>query len=34
MYFLDQREKILLELSFPEVVSLITNRWVSQGNMP
>lgn len=24
---------MLLELSFPEVMSLITNRWVSQGKM-
>uniref|UniRef100_A0A8C0JQX8 Myosin VIIB n=1 Tax=Canis lupus dingo TaxID=286419 RepID=A0A8C0JQX8_CANLU len=31
MYFLDQREKILLELSFPEVVSLITNREAQGG---
>uniref|UniRef100_A0A8C6WAU8 Unconventional myosin-VIIb n=1 Tax=Nannospalax galili TaxID=1026970 RepID=A0A8C6WAU8_NANGA len=26
IYFLDQREKILLELSFPEVMGLVTNR--------
>ena len=34
MYFMDKKEKMLLELSFPEVMSLITNRWVSQGKMP
>lgn len=34
IYFLDQKEKMLLELSFPEVMSLITNRWESQGKMP
>lgn len=28
LYFLDQKERTLLELSFPEVMSLITNRWV------
>ena len=31
LYFLDQKEKVLLELSFIEVMSLITNRWVFQG---
>lgn len=25
--FLDQREKTLLELSFPEVTGLVANRW-------
>lgn len=34
LYFLDQREKMLLELSFPEVMSLITNRWVTLGKVP
>lgn len=34
MYFMDQKEKMLLELSFPEIMSLITNRWVSQGKRP
>lgn len=28
LYFLDQKEKVLLELAFLEVISLITNRWV------
>ena len=31
LYFLDQKEKVLLELSFIEVMSLITNRCVLQG---
>lgn len=31
LYFLDQKEKILLELSFPEVMSLITNREAQGG---
>ncbi|KAK2490396.1 hypothetical protein MC885_007469 [Smutsia gigantea] len=31
LYFLDQREKMLLELSFPEVTSLITNREAQGG---
>ncbi|XP_058405723.1 unconventional myosin-VIIb [Diceros bicornis minor] len=31
LYFLDQREKMLLELSFPEVMSLITNREARGG---
>ncbi|XP_006913512.1 unconventional myosin-VIIb [Pteropus alecto] len=31
LYFLDQREKMLLELSFPEVMSLITNREAQGG---
>ena len=31
LYFLDQKEKVLLELSFIEVMSLITNRWVLRG---
>lgn len=31
LYFLDQKEKVLLELSFLEVMSLITNRWVLRG---
>ncbi|KAF0879428.1 MYO7B protein, partial [Crocuta crocuta] len=31
MYFMDQKEKMLLELSFPEIVSLITNREAQGG---
>ncbi|XP_040475245.1 unconventional myosin-VIIb isoform X2 [Ursus maritimus] len=31
IYFLDQKEKMLLELSFPEVMSLITNREAQGG---
>ncbi|XP_036740230.2 unconventional myosin-VIIb isoform X1 [Manis pentadactyla] len=31
LYFLDQREKMLLELSFPEVMSLITDREAQGG---
>ncbi|XP_062055076.1 unconventional myosin-VIIb [Lepus europaeus] len=31
LYFLDQREKTLLELSFPEVMSLVTNREAQGG---
>ncbi|XP_011361982.1 unconventional myosin-VIIb [Pteropus vampyrus] len=31
LYFLDQKEKMLLELSFPEVMSLITNREAQGG---
>ena len=27
LYFLDQKEKMLLELSFLEVMSLTTDRW-------
>lgn len=34
LYFLDQRERMLLEVSFPEVMSLITNRWVPPWEMP
>lgn len=34
LYFLDQKERMLLELSFPEVMSLIANRWVPLGKMP
>ncbi|KAM9249280.1 unconventional myosin-VIIb [Dugong dugon] len=31
LYFLDQREKVLLELSFPEVMGLVTNRAARGG---
>ncbi|XP_042850117.1 unconventional myosin-VIIb isoform X3 [Panthera tigris] len=31
MYFMDKKEKMLLELSFPEVMSLITNREAQGG---
>ncbi|XP_019480078.1 PREDICTED: unconventional myosin-VIIb isoform X1 [Hipposideros armiger] len=31
LYFLDQRERMLLEVSFPEVMSLITNREARGG---
>ncbi|XP_027444506.1 unconventional myosin-VIIb isoform X3 [Zalophus californianus] len=31
IYFLDQKEKMLLELSFPEVMNLITNREAQGG---
>ncbi|XP_039109102.1 unconventional myosin-VIIb [Hyaena hyaena] len=31
MYFMDQKEKMLLELSFPEIMSLITNREAQGG---
>lgn len=32
LYFLDQRERTLLELSFPEIMGLMTNRYVVTGS--